>query len=382
MLHRNIYLMYAISLLQGMVFYAPIAALYRTAQGVTISQITLIEGISLILCLVFEVPWGMLAERIGYKRTLVVCNLLYALSKLVFWQATDFTGFLIERILLAAVIAGLSGVDVSILYLSCSKSGSQQVFGIYNALQTAGLLFASLVYSRALGDHYSAAGFLTLLSYAAAMLLSLFLVEVRSPDRRPANHSRLLDSVGQLFSDRSLLLFLAAIALLQQTHQSVTVFFSQLQYQLCGMDAPAMGLAHILVSIAGLSAMLSPQVTKKLGAQGTLQLCCALCTVSCLLLFQFRLSWLSVLAVVALRMAFGLLEPLQTQLQNHAVTSADRATALSIQTVVLDSTGAGISVMLGMVAEQDLPLSFLTGGVLCAISAILLAIWSKSALSR
>lgn len=382
MLHRNIYLMYAISLLQGMVFYAPIAALYRTAQGVTISQITLIEGISLILCLVFEVPWGMLAERIGYKRTLVVCNLLYALSKLVFWQATDFTGFLIERILLSAVIAGLSGVDVSILYLSCPRSKSQQVVGIYNALQTAGLLFASLVYSSALGEHYSAAGFLTVLSYTAAMLLSLFLVEVRSPDRRPADRDRLLDSVGQLFSDRSLLLFLAAMALLQQTHQSVTVFFSQLQYQLCGMDAPAMGLAHILVSIAGLSAMLSPQVTKKAGARGTLQLCCALCAISCLLLFRFRLPWLSVLAVVALRMAFSLLEPLQTQLQNHAVTSTDRATALSIQTVVLDSTGAGISVMLGMVAEQDLALSFLTGGILCAISAILLAIWSKSALFR
>ena len=59
--------MYAISLLQGMVFYAPIATLYRTAQGVTISQIALIESISLILSLLFEVPWGVLADRIGYK---------------------------------------------------------------------------------------------------------------------------------------------------------------------------------------------------------------------------------------------------------------------------------------------------------------------------
>ena len=65
MIHRNIYLMYAISLLQGMVFYAPIAALYRTALGVTISQIALIESISLVLCFVFEVPWGVLADRIG-----------------------------------------------------------------------------------------------------------------------------------------------------------------------------------------------------------------------------------------------------------------------------------------------------------------------------
>ena len=312
----------------------------------------------------------------------MVCSLLYVLSKLVFWQAEDFVGFLIERILLSAVIAGLSGVDVSILYLSCPKEQTQQVFGLYSGLQTAGLLAASLVYSRFLGDNYRAAAFLTILSYGAAMLLSLFLVEVRSPERQPARHIPLMDGFRQLFSDRKLLLFLAAVALIQQTHQSVTVFFSQLQYQRCGMDAAAMGLAHILVTIAGLSAMLSPQVTKKVGERGTLHLCCALSAIACLVLFRTRLSWLSVLAVMSFRVALSLLEPLQTQLQNRAVTAADRATALSIQTVVLDSAGAGISVMLGMIAEQDLSISFLTGGLLCAVSALLLAVWDKNALTH
>lgn len=382
MIRRNIYLMYAISLLQGMVFYAPIAALYRTAQGVTISQISLIESISLILCFVFEVPWGVLADRIGYKRTLVVCSLLYLCSKLVFWQATDFVGFLMERILLSAVIAGLSGVDVSILYLSCPKDQTQQVFGIYNSLQTAGLLTASLIYSGFLGENYSAAGFLTVLSYGAALLLSLFLKEVRHSERRSVGPVRLPADFRQILSDRRLLLFLVAVALLQQTHQSVTVFFSQLQYQLCGMDPSAMGFAHILVSIAGLTAAFSPQVTRKLGEQGVLGLCCGISAVSCLVLFGFRSPWLSVLAVTVFRIAVSLLEPLQTQIQNRSVTSVDRATALSIQTVVLDSAGAGISVMLGMAAEHDLPLSFLFGGILCLVSLLLLTVWKKTAVSH
>ena len=55
---KNIYLMYAIVLLQGMVFYGPIATLYRQASGVSIFQITLIESISYILCILFELPWG------------------------------------------------------------------------------------------------------------------------------------------------------------------------------------------------------------------------------------------------------------------------------------------------------------------------------------
>ena len=43
---RNIYLLYGISLLQGMVFYGPISTLYRQAQGVGIFEILLIESIS------------------------------------------------------------------------------------------------------------------------------------------------------------------------------------------------------------------------------------------------------------------------------------------------------------------------------------------------
>ena len=91
MKNRNIYIMYAISLLQGMIFYGPIATLYRQAQGVSVLQITVIESISLILCLLLEFPWGVIADKIGYKRTILFCCALYFLSKIVFWQASaDF----------------------------------------------------------------------------------------------------------------------------------------------------------------------------------------------------------------------------------------------------------------------------------------------------
>ena len=165
-MRRNIRYMYAIALLQGMVFYGPVATLYREAQGVSIAQITLIESISLALCILLEVPWGVLADKLGYKRTMIGCCLLYFLSKIVFWQADGFGGFLLERVMLSVVIAGMSGVDTSILYLSCGKEDSQQVFGWYNTLQTAGLLIAALTFSLFIGDNYALAGGLTVFSCA------------------------------------------------------------------------------------------------------------------------------------------------------------------------------------------------------------------------
>ena len=70
---RNIALLYGISLLQGMGFYGPISTLYRQVQGVSIFQILLIESISYALCIVLEVHWGVVADRIGYNRTMRIC---------------------------------------------------------------------------------------------------------------------------------------------------------------------------------------------------------------------------------------------------------------------------------------------------------------------
>ena len=68
---KNLYILYGIALLQGMVFYGPIATLYRQAQGVSVLEITIIESISLALSILLEVPWGVLADRIGYRRTMI-----------------------------------------------------------------------------------------------------------------------------------------------------------------------------------------------------------------------------------------------------------------------------------------------------------------------
>lgn len=63
-IRRNIRIMYAIALLQGMVFYAPIATLYRQNVGLGVFEIALIESISLAISIAMELPWGVVADRL------------------------------------------------------------------------------------------------------------------------------------------------------------------------------------------------------------------------------------------------------------------------------------------------------------------------------
>ena len=168
------------------------------------------------MCLLLELPWGIVADKIGYKRTMIFCSLLYFVSKIIFWQAHSFEMFLLERILLAVVISGLSGVDNSILYLSCAEGQSQRIFGISEALQTLGLSLSALVYSVFIKDNYPLASFLTVVSYGLAALLPFFLNEVSETktEQKSFPIRDFTHLLKQTLSKPSLLLLLVALSLI------------------------------------------------------------------------------------------------------------------------------------------------------------------------
>ncbi|NLT64831.1 MAG: MFS transporter [Clostridiales bacterium] len=375
---KNIYLMYCIALLQGMVFYGPIAMLYRQAQGISVLQITIIESISLALCLLLELPWGILADKIGYKRTMVFCCGLYFASKIVFWQADDFAAFLLERVILSVVIAGLSGVDTSILYLSCEKDIKQHVFGIYNSLQTTGLLVAALVFSVAVGDNYKLAACLTVVSYGIAALLSVGLSEVYPEESSCSSAGDFVSLLRQTLKNKYLLMFLVGVAFLNETHQTITVFLNQLQYVKCGLSPSAMGYIYIAVTIAGLGGVLSSRFTKRVGVIRSAITLYMVAAAACAVLAFTGSAWLSAAAILTLRISFSLFQPLQTELQNRQVHTENRATALSINAVIIDSVGIGTNVAFGTLAERNLTGAFLMGAGLCAVGAILFSAWYQN----
>lgn len=378
---RNLYLMYAIALLQGMVFYGPIATLYRQARGLSVFEITLIESISLGLCILLELPWGVVADRIGYRNTMVFCCWLYFASKLVFWQAEGFGAFLAERVLLSVVTAGLSGVDESILWLSCKGEGGQRAFGVYNALGMAGLLFAAAVFTLWVGEDQQLAALLTVASYGLAAVLALALVQVRPAAPPSAEKGRVAAALGSVLADRPLVLFLVGAALLGETHQTLTVFLNQPQYVRCGMGAGAIGWAYLAASALGLGGALSAAVTAKLGTRRALALLGGAALAACLALAFTRSAPVSVAAILTLRGSNTLFQPLQMELQNRRVRTADRATALSACAVLSGAVAVGTNLAFGALAQLALPLAFVLGACLCAAGLLLFAagrgVWER-----
>lgn len=83
--------------------------------------------------IIFEIPWGWFADKFGYKKTLLISNFLFFISKIVFYKANSFEMFFLERVLLSASLAGISGCDIALLYSSVKQEESEKIFGRYSA---------------------------------------------------------------------------------------------------------------------------------------------------------------------------------------------------------------------------------------------------------
>jgi len=370
MIKRNIYLLWGIALLQGMVFYAPVATLYRQAAGLGIFHITLIESISLALMLLLEIPWGWVADRIGYRRTMLICCFLYFVSKIIFWQAEGFPGFLLERILLSVVCAGLSGVDSTMLYLSSSEENSHKVFSIYENLSQWGILAAAGIHGIWIGERYRLAAFLTMLSYGFAALMSFGLQEIHPEPAGSSVPKNMLSVMNGQLGNPKVVLLLLAVGLLNECHQTITVFLSQLQYIRAGMSHRAISLAYILVNLAALTGGFSAALCARTGARTMGTGLFVTAALSCILLGLFPFPVISVLAVIGIRLAFSLMQPMQMDLQNKQISDRDRATALSMNAVVMESLGIFLNLVFGKLAEQYLEAAMFLGAALCGLGAV------------
>lgn len=376
---RNLFLMYAISFSQGMVFYSSIATLYRQAAGLSVFQITLIESISLALSLVFEIPWGVLADRIGYRRTMIVCNVLFFISKIIFWQSQNFAGFLSERVLLAVVLSGLSGVDTSILYLSCSNRDSQRAFGIFDSCGTAGILSSAVIYLIFIGENYRTAAFLTIVSYGIAAVLSFGLREVKGAEReKPASVKHSLGILKETLLNRRLFLLIIAVSFFSEVNQTITVFFNQLQYTKAGMSARLISGIYIFITFSGLISVFSAPLTKKLNPRFFGALLFIICSLSCLMLACTKAPLVSIFGVFLVSVSYKLMSPLGTELQNKAITTTDRATALSMNSLIGSLLAIITNLVFGKLADLDLSAAMCFGGLLCMLGLILYLISLKS----
>jgi len=367
---KAVVLMNLSAFFSGMVFYAPVATLYRQNRGITVWQMSVIEAVSLALMMALELPWGYIADRIGYRRTLILSFSFLFLSKIVFFGADSFALFLFERILLAIAFSALSGVDIA--YLHRCGAGHKEL-GHYQGSMFLGLLAVALIFPF-FSEVFTQSAFLTIVSHVFALLVILLLPR-ESKGEEVSSHPGmgLGKTIATLMQNKTLLLYVSGNTVLFGINQMVTIFLVQLCYERVGIPLSMFGFPFLLlVGISSAFSLLSAPFAARLGSFPATVVAFMISLVGLLLLFSLRGVVVVLLGAVLIRLGSVLVQPLYFSVAAKASEGSDLATSLSLNSLVGTCMELILTLVLGFLAERNLVLSLqIAGGVLVvALGAI------------
>ena len=113
---KNIILIYIHTFLSTFILYYICDTLFYIERGLTSSQYISFVGIAFFTRLLFEIPFGIIADKYDKKRLLLISNLLFIISTMIFIFAHNYITFVIAIVTNALNNSLSSGITNSILY--------------------------------------------------------------------------------------------------------------------------------------------------------------------------------------------------------------------------------------------------------------------------
>jgi MFS family permease len=125
-LARNAPLLCAYHGLQMALFpMAVITLFWNGTLGLTMSEIMLLQAVFGLVVAVLEFPSGYVADRIGYRRSLLSGALVAVVGWALHTAATGFWSIALAEVFLGAGLSLISGTDTALLYESLLEKGSE-----------------------------------------------------------------------------------------------------------------------------------------------------------------------------------------------------------------------------------------------------------------
>ena len=115
-MRNEFYIKYTLmSILFSTSLFLPIRVLYLVCYGATSQDISLLKMIFSVAVLLFEIPTGVVADKISRKLSLQLSSLLFILHALLYLIIPNFFGFALGQLLLGIASAFKSGADAAAL---------------------------------------------------------------------------------------------------------------------------------------------------------------------------------------------------------------------------------------------------------------------------
>ena len=334
--------LYIVSFFDSLVFFAPVALLVRTRCGITLSQFFYLQVISSLCVFALEIPCGVLTDKIGYKKSLILAQLLLTTVRLLFFIGGNFYLFALASVIEATSICFESGTLDAYYYTIFGEEKYLKVSSIASAFATASFIISTLLFvpiNAFLGMNYLL--LFTLFSHIIALIASFFYQPQAQPVSQPQavsqpTHAQEKQNTKKLIKKivtNPALIAIFFVSSFLSLGVYIVNFFFIIKLEECGINENA-----ISAVILGYSAieLLSPLIVPRLEKLNEKDALPALFALNALLTFAlYKSTNYAVFApMLLLPLMLGLTRSLLSKAQNKLIDALElgenRATVLSV----------------------------------------------------
>lgn len=369
---------------------SPVLSLVLLGRDVSLAQLPLALAVFSGVAVALEVPSGMLADRIGRKRTFVAAQAVYALAMLLLLfgrgMAMACAALAVNGVARALASGSLDALVVDACLLEQGEAGLAGITARQGACKSAGLAVGAL-----LGGVLNGFGGIEAALLCAVALTVLALLGAAActretggrPAERPGLRSQLRAVAEACRESRRLPVLLASTALCGVLMMLVETYWQPRFTALLPADSllwllGLLGFGYFAASIFG--SLAAERAVKRLGANRIFLLGYALSAVCLLALSAVRTPAGFSALYLMLYLLMGAADTAQGIAIHRATPSAVRATVLSGQGLTLQLGALSASGAAGLTAGRlSIPALWQLGAVLFLLGIAAVALLLKKA---
>ena len=294
LLKANIWKFYLLRILTKFAFFAPIIVLFWQDNGLSLTEIMILQSIYSIAIVLMEVPTGYFADVFGRRKSLIHAGTFTGLGFFAYSLGSSFMHFAVAEILIAFGLALASGADTAFLYDTLKDLKQEKQFKkIWGNMFFYGLLV--LAFSSIAGGYIGKINFRWTLS-ATAFFIALT-IPIAFSMHEPRRHKKIFKKgytyelykilKYALVKNKKLRWLLIYSGLTYGLLQAV-IWFYQPYFELGGLDIIYFGFVYAAFNIiAATTGKYAHILEGKLGEKFSLALIPLLIAVAYLLMGKF-----------------------------------------------------------------------------------------------
>ncbi len=385
----NIWRYYLFTALSFTPVSLPVFVLFWKDNGLDLFEIFILQGIFSVAIVIFEVPAGMIADRLGKKVGLIASTVFLSISYLIYGSGHSFFVFLIGELFIALGFALISGADSALLYDSLKylnrENEYKRIEGRARAIQLVSFAICNLIGGIVGSYSYRATVYLSAIGPIFAFLLALGFVEVykthssKTLKEGVIAYKDLIGSSLKFIKKHRLVRWFIILNSVLVGSSSWLLWLYQPYMKWTGVPVWFFGVAFAIFNlIAAFMSNFAHKIENRLGQEKTLVLFMIL-QVSPLLLMSIIITPFSFLFILGHQTVRGLSRPIFNDWILRYTYADKRATILSLNSLGNRLFFAVTSPIIGYIANNtDYPTNFrIQAGVITIIFLIMLVSYRK-----